>query len=73
MNGLSNGMIYLQNENWIGKTAVIHQIDGTHVLVEITKNKKSLGGFKTKPKTISNNEKAVPRAGIEPATFRSSV
>ncbi len=71
MNGLSNGMIYLQNENWIGETAVIHQIDGTHVLVEITKNKKSLGGFKTKP--ISYNEKAVPRAGIEPATFRSSV
>ena len=63
----------------IGKTAVIYQINGTHFLVEINGDIKSPESLKTKLRiqTTKGKEKTdshiVPRAGIEPATFRSSV
>ncbi len=63
----------------IGKTTVIHQIYGTRFLVEINGGIKPTESLKTKPRiqTTKGKERtknhAVPRAGIEPATFRSSV
>ncbi len=70
----------------IGKNAVIYMVDSTHFLVEI-QEKNPFEGFKTfqskKHQVEKNNDhsenkedtklKPVPRAGIEPATFRSSV